>query len=32
LEFEYSLLKAFWRVFFTKKDYDKIETIASTRR
>jgi cellulose synthase/poly-beta-1,6-N-acetylglucosamine synthase-like glycosyltransferase len=32
LEFEYSLLKAFWRVLFTNKSYDKIETIASTRR
>jgi biofilm PGA synthesis N-glycosyltransferase PgaC len=32
LEFEYSLLEAFRRVFFTKKSYDKIETIASTRR
>lgn len=32
LEFEYSLLRAFWRVFITKKSYDKIEMIASTRR
>ncbi len=32
LDFECSLLKAFWRVFFTKRSYDKIETVASTRR
>ena len=32
LEFEYSLLKAFGRVFLSKKSYDEIETIASTRR
>jgi cellulose synthase/poly-beta-1,6-N-acetylglucosamine synthase-like glycosyltransferase len=32
LEFEYSLLQALGRVLFTKKSYDKIETIASTRR
>jgi cellulose synthase/poly-beta-1,6-N-acetylglucosamine synthase-like glycosyltransferase len=32
LEFEYSLLKALYQVFFTKKTHDKIEKVISTRR
>ena len=31
-EFEYSLLKAFYEVFFIKKTHDKIEKVISTRR
>jgi cellulose synthase/poly-beta-1,6-N-acetylglucosamine synthase-like glycosyltransferase len=32
VEFEYSLLKAFYQVVFTKKAHDKIDTVESTRR
>ena len=32
LEFEYSLLKALYRLAFTKRSYDKIDTVVSTRR
>lgn len=32
LEFEYSLLKALYRVILTRKTYDKIEKVISTRR
>jgi hypothetical protein len=32
LEFEYSLLKALYQVIFTKKEFDKIDTVSSTRR
>jgi hypothetical protein len=30
--FEYSLLKAFYQVIFTKKSHDKIDKVDSTRR
>jgi cellulose synthase/poly-beta-1,6-N-acetylglucosamine synthase-like glycosyltransferase len=32
LEFEYSLLKAFYQLVFTKRTYDKIDKVISTRR
>ncbi len=32
LEFEYSLLKALYQVFFKRRTHDKIEKVASTRR
>jgi cellulose synthase/poly-beta-1,6-N-acetylglucosamine synthase-like glycosyltransferase len=32
LDFEYSLLKAFYQVIFTKKTHDKIDKVVSTRR
>lgn len=32
LEFEYSLLKAFYQVVFTKRTHDKIDKVVSTRR
>jgi cellulose synthase/poly-beta-1,6-N-acetylglucosamine synthase-like glycosyltransferase len=31
-EFEYSLLKAFYQVVFTRQTHDKIDTVLSTRR
>ncbi|MEM2144503.1 MAG: glycosyltransferase [Candidatus Jordarchaeaceae archaeon] len=32
LEFEFSLIKAFFEVVFTRKTHDKIEKVSSTRR
>ena len=32
LEFEYSLLKAFYEIVFVRKTHDKIDKVASTRR
>ncbi len=32
LEFEYSLLKALYEIFFVKKTHDQIDKVASTRR
>jgi len=32
LEFEYSLLKALYQLVFTRRTYDKIDKVISTRR